>query len=38
MRLLASFWTESNMKKRGIDFITGCGYTLECFAEVKIKI
>ena len=28
-------WTESNRKKRGQDFRTGCGYTMESFGRLQ---
>ena len=30
-------WTESNRKKRGLDFISGCGYTIESFDGLQKK-
>ena len=32
-----NIWTESNRKKRGVDFTTGCGYTIESIDGLQKK-
>ena len=32
-----NIWTESIRKKRGLDIITGCGYTIESFDGLQKK-
>ena len=32
-----NIWIELNRKKRGRDFITGCGYTIENFGGLQKK-